>query len=298
VDGPSGEEVGLALSLALHAMPTYHGIIRTVLRPIRHGLPGDAPEFQFPFQDEGRAIAPAGYKRAGSPDGDSRPVACREGARPVLAQAGEITVADRSPAQSLSLAPALIPFIEHDDPDSARRGACAMLAALPLARPKAPLVGTGLEAEVAVGCGAFAAAESAGTVTGVDAGRITVLDFPLNDGTRERIYRNGGYRDRTPGAWPNRRALVGGGDHMEKGQPLADGPAVDLGELALGRDVNVAFMPWAGFNEGESFVASERLVSEDVFTSWSFRTYRVAAREPRLGPERITRAVPGGWNPV
>src|SRR5690625_3593445 len=202
--------------------------------------------------------------------------------------ADEIDYMDVSARQMVSVATAMIPFLEHDDANRALMGANMQRQAVPLVRSEAPLVGTGLERRAAVDAGDVILADKAGVVTEVSADSIHVA---ADDGTSQ-IYRVAKFRRSNQGTSYNQRVLVDEGDRVEVGSVLADGPATDEGELALGKNLLVAFMSWEGHNYEDAIILSQRLVSEDVLTSIHIEEHEVDARDTKLGAEEITRDIP------
>ncbi|MFC3119261.1 hypothetical protein ACFOHS_17915 [Jhaorihella thermophila] len=199
-----------------------------------------------------------------------------------------------SPKQLVSVAAALIPFLENDDANRALMGSNMQRQAVPLLRAEAPLVGTGMEGKVAIDSGAAIQARRGGIVDQVDAQRIVIRateDLELGDAGVD-IYRMRKFQRSNQNTCINQRPLVKVGQKVEKGEVIADGPSTDLGELALGKNVVVAFMPWNGYNYEDSILISERIAYDDVFTSIHIEEFEVAARDTKLGPEEITRDIP------
>ena len=196
---------------------------------------------------------------------------------------------DVSPKQLVSVATALIPFLEHDDANRALMGSNMQRQAVPLLRTEAPLVGTGIENKVAVDSGVMILARNSGVVERVTGREIVVRRD--NDNNLD-VYRVHKFMRSNQGTCINQRPIVKKGERVVNGQPIADGPSTDHGELALGRNVLVAFMPWEGYNYEDAILLSERLVKDDVFTSIHIEQYEAEARDTKLGPEEITRDVP------
>src|SRR4029077_5874305 len=200
----------------------------------------------------------------------------------------EVDYMDVSPRQMVSVATALIPFLEHDDANRALMGANMQRQAVPLIKSDAPLVGTGMEYRAAVDAGDVVTAEAAGVVSAVSADVIEVMN---DDGTH-RTYRLQKFTRSNQGTCINQRPLVEAGSRVEFGTPIADGPCTDEGEMALGTNLLVAFMPWQGHNYEDAIILSQRLVQEDVLTSIHIEEHEVDARDTKLGPEEITRDIP------
>ena len=205
-----------------------------------------------------------------------------------------IDLMDVSPQQLVSVASSLIPFLENDDANRALMGSNMMRQAVPLIKPKAPLVGTGMEYTVAKDSGSTVVAKREGIVDQLDANRIVIRVTDKNDKSLNKIdiYNLLKFQRSNQNTCINQRPLVNVGDKVLKNQVIADGPATDLGELALGRNVLVAFMPWNGYNFEDSILISEKVVQDDVFTSIHVEEFEVMARDTKLGPEDITRDIP------
>ena len=221
-------------------------------------------------------------------------IVCRQAGDVHLVPRDKVDFMDVSPKQLVSVAAALIPFLENDDANRALMGSNMQRQAVPLVRSEAPFVGTGMEGVVARDSGASIAARRTGVVDQVDATRIVVRATGETDPTKPGvdIYRLMKYQRSNQNTCINQRPLVKVGDSVEKGDIIADGPSTDLGELALGRNVLVAFMPWNGYNFEDSILLSERIVKDDVFTSIHIEEFEVMARDTKLGPEEITRDIP------
>ena len=221
-------------------------------------------------------------------------IVCRHAGDTVLLPADRVDYMDVSPKQLVSVAAALIPFLENDDANRALMGSNMQRQAVPLVRSDAPLVGTGMEAIVARDSGAAIAARRAGVVDQIDATRIVVRATEETDATKPGvdIYRLMKFQRSNQSTCINQKPLVRVGDRVEKGDIIADGPSTDLGDLALGRNVLVAFMPWNGYNFEDSILLSERIVKDDVFTSIHIEEFEAMARDTKLGPEEITRDIP------
>src|SRR5438270_7076069 len=219
---------------------------------------------------------------------------CRKNGDFILCKPEDVDLIDVSPKQLVSVAAALTPFLENDDANRALMGSNMQRQAVPLVRAEAPLVGTGMEERVARDSGAAIAARRTGIVDQVDATRIVVRATEESDPSKSGvdIYRLQKFQRSNQNTCINQRPLVRVGDMVKKGDIIADGPSTDLGELALGRNVLVAFMPWNGYNFEDSILLSERIVKDDVFTSIHIEEFEVMARDTKLGPEEITRDLP------
>ncbi|GAB5461356.1 MAG: hypothetical protein HoeaKO_14470 [Hoeflea alexandrii] len=221
-------------------------------------------------------------------------VVCRHSGDVMITPRDNIDLMDVSPRQLVSVAAALIPFLENDDANRALMGSNMQRQAVPLVRAEAPFVGTGMEPVVARDSGAAIAARRGGVVDQVDATRIVIRATEDLEASRSGvdIYRLQKFQRSNQNTCINQRPLVTVGDVLNKGDIIADGPSTDLGDLALGRNVLVAFMPWNGYNYEDSILLSERIVSDDVFTSIHIDEFEVMARDTKLGPEEITRDIP------
>ncbi|MDE0382768.1 MAG: DNA-directed RNA polymerase subunit beta [Defluviicoccus sp.] len=294
IETPEGPNIGLINSLATFARVNRYGFIETPYRKVVGGKVTDEVEYLSAI-DEGSytiAQANANLDRNGKFTDDL--VSCRRGGEFVLALPESIGFIDVSPKQLVSVAAALIPFLENDDANRALMGSNMQRQAVPLIRTEAPLVGTGMEEAVARGSGATIVARRGGVVDQMDGTRIVVrateeasLSAPGVD-----IYNLRKFQRSNQNTCINQRPLVKVGDRVNAGDIIADGPSTHLGELALGRNVLVAFMPWHGYNFEDSILISERIAREDVFTSIHIEEFDVMARDTKLGQEEITRDIP------
>ncbi|MFK7865804.1 MAG: DNA-directed RNA polymerase subunit beta [Alphaproteobacteria bacterium] len=294
IETPEGPNIGLINSLATYARVNPYGFIETPYRKVADGCVTDEVLY-LSAMEEGRftiaqANAPVDQKSNFTED----LVQCRRGGDYVVAAPNDIELMDVSPRQLVSVAAALIPFLENDDANRALMGSNMQRQAVPLMKAEAPLVGTGMESQVAQDSGVSTVARYSGVIDQVDATRIVVRrtgDAAL-EGTGVDIYQLQKFQRSNQSTCINQRPLVKVGDHVKTGDIIADGPATDLGELALGRNVLVAFMPWQGYNFEDSILISQRIVRDDVFTSIHIEEYEVAARDSKLGQEEITRDIP------
>ncbi len=294
IETPEGPNIGLINSLATFARVNRYGFIETPYRKVVGGKVTDEVEYLSAI-DEGSytiAQANANLDRNGKFTDDL--VSCRRGGEFVLALPESIGFIDVSPKQLVSVAAALIPFLENDDANRALMGSNMQRQAVPLIQTEAPLVGTGMEEAVARGSGATIVARRGGVVDQMDGTRIVVrateeasLSAPGVD-----IYNLRKFQRSNQNTCINQRPLVKVGDRVNAGDIIADGPSTHLGELALGRNVLVAFMPWHGYNFEDSILISERIAREDVFTSIHIEEFDVMARDTKLGQEEITRDIP------
>ena len=289
IETPEGPNIGLIGSLATYARINRYGFIETPYRKVVKGTVTDDFEFLTADEEDRYVIA-----QANAPlNEDNKFVADRVLVRSKGGEVREVEhdavdYMDVSPRQIVSISAALIPFLEHDDANRALMGANMQRQAVPLLRADAPLVGTGMEAKAAVDAGDVVVAGTGGVVVEVAADHIIVSN---DDDEIDRYYLTKFQRS-NQGTCLNHRPIVVEGQRVEAGQPLADGPSTDQGELALGRNLLVAFMSWEGFNYEDAIIVSERLVREDTLTSLHIEQHEVDARETKLGPEEITRDIP------
>jgi DNA-directed RNA polymerase subunit beta len=294
IETPEGPNIGLINSLATYARVNKYGFVETPYRKVKDGRVTDEVQY-LSAMEEGRytvAQANAPIDNRGRFTEDM--IVCRHAGDVQLVPAGKVDFMDVSPKQLVSVAAALIPFLENDDANRALMGSNMQRQAVPLVRSEAPFVGTGMEGIVARDSGASIAARRTGIVDQVDATRIVVRATEESDPTKPGvdIYRLMKFQRSNQNTCINQRPLVKVGDQVKKGDIIADGPSTELGELALGRNVLVAFMPWNGYNFEDSILLSERIVKDDVFTSIHIEEFEVMARDTKLGPEEITRDIP------
>lgn len=294
IETPEGPNIGLINSLATFARVNPYGFIETPYRKVNQGVVSDEVIYLSAMDESRYTIAQANAPTDKNSRFLEELVQCRKGGDYLVARPDAIEYMDVSPRQLVSVAAALIPFLENDDANRALMGSNMQRQAVPLVKSQAPLVGTGMEAQVASDSGVTTVARYAGVVDQVDATRIVISrtgDDALT-GTGVDIYTLQKFQRSNQSTCINQRPLVKVGDVVAKGDIIADGPSTDLGELALGRNVLVAFMPWHGYNFEDSILISERIVRDDVFTSIHIEEYEVAARDSKLGQEEITRDIP------
>lgn len=289
IETPEGPNIGLIGSLASFARVNAFGFIETPYRKVVDGHVTDEVVYLTADEEDRHVIAQANAKL--DDDGhfanDRVLVRQRHGEADEV-PSSEVDYMDVSPRQMVSVASALIPFLEHDDASRALMGANMQRQAVPLVRTEAPFVGTGMEYRCAVDVGDVTLAEKAGSVLSVSA---DLIDIACDDGTYQ-TYKLGKFRRSNAGTCINQRPLVKVGQRVEVGTPLADGPSTDNGELALGRNMLAAFMPWQGLNYEDAIILSQRIVSDDVLTSIHIEEHEVDARDTKLGAEEITRDIP------
>lgn len=296
IETPEGPNIGLINSLATFARVNKYGFVETPYRKVKEGRVTDEVVYLSAMEEGRYAVAQANVSLDAKGKFTDDLVVCRAGGtRDVVPMpADQVDYMDVSPKQLVSVAAALIPFLENDDANRALMGSNMQRQAVPLVRAEAPFVGTGMEGVVARDSGAAIAARRTGIIDQIDATRIVIRATEDLDPTKSGvdIYRLMKYQRSNQSTCINQRPLVKVGDHVKKGDIIADGPSTDLGELALGRNVLVAFMPWNGYNFEDSILLSERIVKEDVFTSIHIEEFEVMARDTKLGPEEITRDIP------
>ncbi|MDQ6952119.1 MAG: DNA-directed RNA polymerase subunit beta [Mariprofundaceae bacterium] len=295
IETPEGPNIGLINSLASFAKVNNFGFIETPYRKVVDSKVTDEVIYLSAIEEAGHVMAQANAKV----DKDGRFVAefiqCRQDGEFIMAAPADIEFMDVSPSQVISVGAGLIPFLEHDDANRALMGANMQRQAVPLLKSEKPLVGTGMEAPLARDSGVSAVARRAGVVESVDGSRIVVRvhdEAQVEGEPGVDVYRLFKYRRSNQNSCFNQRPSVKAGDMVRPGDIIADGPSTDMGELALGRNVLTAFMPWRGYNFEDAIVISEKLVKEDVYTSIHIEEFEAVARDTKLGEEEITRDIP------
>ncbi|MEN2990150.1 DNA-directed RNA polymerase subunit beta [Tistrella sp. BH-R2-4] len=293
IETPEGPNIGLINSLATYARVNKYGFIESPYRKVIDGRVSDEVVYLSAMEEGRYTIAQANADLDEEGRFTSELVTCREMGEFVMSPREQITHIDVSPKQLVSVAASLIPFLENDDANRALMGSNMQRQAVPLIRSEAPLVGTGIEPIVARDSGVALAARRGGVIDQVDATRI-VIRVTDGDGATNGvdIYKLSKFQRSNQNTCINQRPLVKVGEKIVAGDIIADGPSTELGDLALGRNVLVAFMPWMGYNFEDSILISERIVSDDVFTSIHIEEFEVMARDTKLGPEEITRDIP------
>jgi DNA-directed RNA polymerase subunit beta len=293
IETPEGPNIGLINSLATHAVVNKYGFIESPYRRIKDGKTTDEVVYMSAMEEAKHVIAQANIKLENGMIVDDL-VPGRINGEPSLLPKADVDLMDVSPKQVVSVAASLIPFLENDDANRALMGSNMQKQAVPLIQTDAPLVGTGMESIVAVDSGAVVVARRSGVVEQIDGTRIVVRATEETDPTKPGvdIYRLQKFQRSNTSTCINQRPLVRVGDRIAAGDVVADGPSTDLGELALGRNTLVAFMPWNGYNFEDSILISERIVRDDIFTSIHIEEFEVMARDTKLGPEEITRDIP------
>jgi len=294
IETPEGPNIGLIASLTTYARVNEFGFIETPYREVENGRVTDRIRYLSALEEEDHVIAQANAPIDGRGVFSVDLVSARKGGEFVMARPEEVNFMDVSPNQLVSVAASLIPFLENDDANRALMGSNMQRQAVPLLRTEAPFVGTGMEKTVARDSGVTIVARRDGVVEGVDSTRIVVkADKP--SGARDTgvdIYNLVKYQRSNQNTCVNQRPIVVVGDQVNAGDVIADGPSTEMGELALGRNVVVALMPWGGYNFEDSILISERVVKEDIYTSIHIEEFECVSRDTKLGPEEITRDIP------
>ncbi|MCY1705881.1 DNA-directed RNA polymerase subunit beta [Pannonibacter sp. SL95] len=294
IETPEGPNIGLINSLATFARVNKYGFIESPYRKVKDGVVSNDVVYLSAMEEAKHYVAQSNAQMDETGRFVNELVTCRHAGENMLVPSERVDLMDVSPKQLVSVAAALIPFLENDDANRALMGSNMQRQAVPLVRAEAPFVGTGMEPIVARDSGAAIGARRGGVVDQVDATRIVIRATEDLDPSKSGvdIYRLMKFQRSNQNTCINQRPLVRVGDVIGKGDIIADGPSTDLGDLALGRNVLVAFMPWNGYNFEDSILLSERIVSDDVFTSIHLEEFEVAARDTKLGPEEITRDIP------
>ncbi|WP_455901323.1 DNA-directed RNA polymerase subunit beta [Rhodococcus gordoniae] len=289
IETPEGPNIGLIGSLSVYARVNPFGFIETPYRRVVDGVVTDEVEYLTADEEDRYLIAQANSPiGADSRFADERVLVRKKGAEIEYVSADQVEYMDVSPRQMVSVATAMIPFLEHDDANRALMGANMQRQAVPLVRSESPIVGTGMELRAAVDAGDVIVTEKSGVIEEVSADFITVM---ADDGTR-KTYRLRKFDRSNQGTCSNQRPIVDEGQRVESGQVLADGPCTENGEMALGKNLLVAIMPWEGHNYEDAIILSQRLVEEDVLTSIHIEEHEIDARDTKLGAEEITRDIP------
>ena len=286
IETPEGPNIGLISYLTSYAKVNEYGFIQTPYRKVVNGLITDDIVYMSADEENDHVIAQVNEIDNGRLVGDR--VVARIGGETVMADIDTVDYADVSPRQIVSVATACVPFLENDDCTRALMGANMQRQAVPLLNPHSPFVGTGMEHRIARDSGAACVATAPGTVTYVDADKVIVTE---EDG-HEHVYELTKFRRSNASTCLNQKPIVKDGERVERGDILADGPAMQNGELALGQNVLIGFMTWHGYNYEDAIIMSERMVYDDVYTSIHIEEYDIECRETKLGPEEITRDIP------
>jgi len=294
IETPEGPNIGLINSLSTYSKINKYGFIESPYKKVKNGVVEDKIEYLSAMEETKFTIAQANSKIDKNGKFTEDLVSCRENLNFILSKPENIDYIDVSPKQLVSVAASLIPFLENDDANRALMGSNMMRQAVPLLKPESPLVGTGIESDVALDSGVTIVAKRDGIVDKIDGKRIVIKATSESDFTKSGvdIYNLQKFKRSNQNTCINQKPLVRVGDKVKSGDIIADGPSTKLGELALGKNVTVAFMPWQGYNFEDSILISERCVTDDVFTSVHIEEYEIMARDTKLGEEDITRDIP------
>ena len=294
IETPEGPNIGLINSLSTYAKINKYGFIESPYKRVKNAIVEDKIEYLSAMEETKYTIAQANSKVDKNGKITEDLVSCRQNLNFILSKPENIDYIDVSPKQLVSVAASLIPFLENDDANRALMGSNMMRQAVPLLKPESPLVGTGIESDVALDSGVTIVAKRDGSVDKIDGKRIVIEATDETDFTKSGvdIYNLQKFKRSNQNTCINQKPLVRVGDKVSSGDIIADGPSTKLGELGLGKNVTVAFMPWQGYNFEDSILISERCVTDDVFTSIHIVEYEVMARDTKLGEEDITRDIP------
>ncbi len=294
IETPEGPNIGLINSLSTYSKINKYGFIESPYKKVKDGKVEDNIEYLSAMEETKFTIAQANSKIDKNGKFTEDLVSCRQNLNFILSKPENIDYIDVSPKQLVSVAASLIPFLENDDANRALMGSNMMRQAVPLLKPESPLVGTGIESDVALDSGVTIVAKREGIVDKIDGKRIVIKATSETDFTKSGvdIYNLQKFKRSNQNTCINQKPLVRVGDKVKAGDIIADGPSTKLGELALGKNVTVAFMPWQGYNFEDSILISERCVTDDVFTSVHIEEYEIMARDTKLGEEDITRDIP------
>ncbi len=293
IETPEGPNIGLIASLATYARINHYGFIETPYRRVETGKISKDINYLSALEEQGHFIAQATRDSGASREINTENVTCRRDGEYEVIDKNKVTLMDVSPSQLVSIAASLIPFLEHDDANRALMGSNMQRQAVPLLRSRAPLVGTGVEKLVARDSGTSVVVQNDGIVEEVDASRIVIRRLAKGGeiGANVDIYNLTKYQRTNQNTCFNQKPIVQKGDRVSKGDIIADGPSTELGELALGQNILVAFTPWMGYNFEDSILISERLLKEDTYTSIHIEEFECVARDTKLGKEEITRDI-------
>ena len=294
IETPEGPNIGLINSLSTYSKINKYGFIESPYKKVKNGIVQDDIEYLSAMEETKYTIAQANSLVDKNGKFTEELVSCRQNLDFILSKPDSIDYIDVSPKQLVSVAASLIPFLENDDANRALMGSNMMRQAVPLLKPEAPLVGTGIESDVALDSGVTIVARRDGIVDKIDGKRIVIKATEDKDYSKSAvdIYNLQKFKRSNQNTCINQKPLVRVGDIVKSGDIIADGPSTKIGELALGKNVSVAFMPWQGYNFEDSILISERCVTDDVFTSIHIEEYEVMARDTKLGEEDITRDIP------
>ena len=293
IETPEGPNIGLIASLATYARINNYGFIETPYRKVDAANVADAISYTSALEEAGHYIAPAGRDFVAKNKIAVDNMVCRIDGEYEVVTPEKVTLMDVSPSQIVSIAASLIPFLEHDDANRALMGSNMQRQAVPLLRSRAPLVGTGVERLVARDSGTSVVTQNDGVVEEVDASRVVIRRFAKGGelGANVDIYNLTKYQRTNQNTCFNQKPIVNVGDAVRKGDIIADGPSTELGELALGQNILIAFTPWMGYNFEDSILINERLIKDDTYTSIHIEEFECVARDTKLGKEEISRDI-------
>jgi len=292
IETPEGPNIGLIVSLSTYARVNEYGFIETPYRKVENGRVTDTIDYLFALDEEKYTIAQANAPIDEEGKFTTTLVSARKAGEFVIVKPEEVDYMDVSPRQLVSVASSLVPFLENDDANRALMGSNMQRQSVSLLRTEAPLIGTGMERIVARDSGVTVAARRDGVVESVDASRIVIKAEEDGEGVGVDIYNLTKYQRSNQGTCINQKPIASRGERIEKGDVLADGPSTHMGELALGRNILVAFMPWGGYNFEDSILINEKLLKEDIYTSIHIEELECMARDTKLGKEEITPDIP------
>lgn len=292
IETPEGPNIGLIASLATYARINGYGFIETPYREVKEGVVGKDIRYLSALEESGQIIAQAG-RNVKNDSLTAENVTARKDGEYEVVEKSQVSLMDVSPSQLVSIAASLIPFLEHDDANRALMGSNMQRQAVPVIRPRAPLVGTGVERLVARDSGTSVVCQNDGVVEQVDAERVVIRRFAKGGalGANVDIYNLTKFQRTNQNTCFNQKPIVNVGDRVAKGDIIGDGPSTEYGELALGQNILVAFTPWMGYNYEDSILISERLIKDDVYTSVHIEEFECIARDTKLGKEEITRDI-------
>jgi DNA-directed RNA polymerase subunit beta len=289
IETPEGPNIGLIVSLSIYAQVNKYGFLETPYRKVIKGKVTNRIEYLTAMDEEKYNIAQPSAEINDKGEFTQTYIAARHRGEFLTVTPEEIDYIDVSPMQIISVSTSLVPFLEHDDANRALMGSNMQRQAVPLLRPEAPVIGTGIEGKAAIDSGVMVRARSKGVVEYVSSDEVRIIP---DGGKKADIYKLIKYKRTNQDTCFNQKPIVAIGDKVLKGEVIADGPATDTGELALGKNILVAFMPWMGYNYEDAILISERVVKEDLFTSIHIEEFDVEVRETKLGMESITRDIP------
>jgi DNA-directed RNA polymerase subunit beta len=292
IETPEGPNIGLIVSLANYTRVNEYGFLETPYRRVENGRVTDKIEYLSAMDEEKHFIAQANAKITKDGRFADELISVRKAGDYITRPPEGITYMDVSPKQVVSVATSLIPFLEHDDANRALMGSNMQRQSVPLLFPEAPRVGTGMEAKAAYDSGVLLKARRAGTVEYVTNRRIVIKPDEAENPDERDVYPLTKFQRTNQDTCFNHKPLVSIGDHVQAGGVISDGPATDKGELALGRNILVGFLPWNGYNYEDAILISEKLVKDEVFTSIHIKEFSIDIRETKLGPEKLTRDIP------